>query len=222
MGWQESVFTTIIIESGVEGSGLFVYSGAPANGNLIAAISATSGTDPYGNAYYATATFGDTADAFMQITPTGQELFYTSGGLGDLLMSLAPTGGTDQFGNTFPAGLRWNSPVQTMPAMQNGWSVGGHATYALDPLGNLVVSWKDLFAGTDTDGTVIWAAGSLPSAYQPPNNRRIACYTDQLRVSGTTVEGPALEIEPDGSVQCYGIAGGATRADLFAVIPLAF
>lgn len=162
-----------------------------------------------------------------------------------LAISFAPVAGQDIFGNAYAAGivvglptgpqttigmdgtLHYQAPVQSMPAMINGWNfTNGHAKYVLDVLGNLVVSWKNLSPGTDTDGTVIWPTGSLPQAYRPANNRRVHCYTDQLRVIAagppTTTEGAALEIQADGSVQCYGIAAAATRVDLFAVIPLSF
>src|SRR5215472_3665663 len=43
----------VIISGSGPGSGLFVYSGPPANGNLIASITATAGTDFKGNAYQA-------------------------------------------------------------------------------------------------------------------------------------------------------------------------
>lgn len=154
------------------------------------------------------------------------ELFYTpSAGPGNLLMSLAAKAGTDKYGNSFPQGLRVNIPPLNMPAMENGWAINGHARYLLDPVGNLQVSWKDLIPGTDADGTEIWAPGSLPAGFQPHDNRRVPCYTDALRIPtgpNPNPEGPALEIEPDGSVQCYGIASVATRVDLFATIPLTF
>ena len=54
MGWQQQVITApvVIIQSGVAGTGLFVYSGAPANGNppQIAIIGSGVTTDPFGNA----------------------------------------------------------------------------------------------------------------------------------------------------------------------------
>lgn len=40
-----------VIVYGPNGSGIFVYSGTPAHGNLIYSIAAAGGTDPYGNAY---------------------------------------------------------------------------------------------------------------------------------------------------------------------------
>jgi len=49
-GWNEpGILTVVLISGGVPGSGLFVYSGVPAKGNLIASISAVAGTDVYGN-----------------------------------------------------------------------------------------------------------------------------------------------------------------------------
>lgn len=108
----------------------------------------------------------------------------------------------------------------TMPAMAAGWTIGGHASYTMTPNGWLGVAFKDLVPGTDTDGTAIWAAGSLPAAYVPANNHRVTAYTNTLRVSGAAFEMGALEFETDGSIQCFGIAAAATRLDLYAAIPL--
>jgi hypothetical protein len=144
---------------------------------------------------------------------------------GNLVLSVSAMAGTDAFGNAYPAGISVVASIQTMPAMENGWSVAGHAKYILDPVGNLVVSWKDLQVGTSADGTEIWAAGSLPAGFQPANNRRLVCYANPLAVFGAegseTVGCPALELEPDGSVQCFGMTA-ANRVDLYAVIPLGF
>lgn len=145
-------------------------------------------------------------------------------GPGNLVASIAGSAGTDPYGNHYPAGANFaqlNNP-QTMPAMVNGWSIGGHATYLLDPIGNLVVSWKDLVTGSIADGTNIWNAGALPTGFQPANSRRIVCWSDGLKLSGGNQEAAALELQPDGSVQCWGFGAGASRADLFASIPLAF
>jgi hypothetical protein len=56
MGWSNtasSVLTanTVIVIASAPNTGVFVYSGTPASGNLIASMTATSGTDPYGNGY---------------------------------------------------------------------------------------------------------------------------------------------------------------------------
>lgn len=51
MGWSAQYFTTIIIEGNTPNTGLFIYAGAPAFGNLIGSWAAQAGTDPQGNAY---------------------------------------------------------------------------------------------------------------------------------------------------------------------------
>ena len=53
-GWDEpGVLSIVLIAAGAPGSGLFVYSGPPAAGNLIGSIAAANGTDLFGNAYLA-------------------------------------------------------------------------------------------------------------------------------------------------------------------------
>lgn len=51
MGWSTSVARRVLIESDGSGTGLFVYSGPPGSGDLIASIAAEGGTDSDGNAY---------------------------------------------------------------------------------------------------------------------------------------------------------------------------
>jgi hypothetical protein len=50
-GWDEpGVLSIVLIQAGTAGSGLFVYSGVPAAGNLIYSITAANGKDLFGNA----------------------------------------------------------------------------------------------------------------------------------------------------------------------------
>lgn len=108
-----------------------------------------------------------------------------------------------------------------MPSMANGWGIGGHAQYRLTVNGDLQVSWKDLTVGSASDGTNVWNAGALPSAYQVLNTHRLVCYSDAIKTVSGNLETPAFEFQTDGSVQCYGFALAATRGDLYATIPLA-
>lgn len=147
---------------------------------------------------------------FSGLSNTGVPAPITIGVLGNISYA---TGGSI---SSEPQLETWHS----MPAMSAGWNVGGHARYRLTALGDLQVAFKDMVVGTSTDQTVIWAAGSLPPAYRPTNNHRIVCYADQLRVSGSGFEAACLEFQTDGSVQCIGIAGGASRADCYAIIPI--
>lgn len=156
-----------------------------------------------------------------------------------LAISLAPQAGTDIFGNKYPAGVtvgsnpsqratitpaglfKYSAPIihlgsGTAP-MLNGWGISnGHATIQVDAFGDLVISWKIMRVGTVTDGTAIWPKGTLPRGYRPSFRRRLACYTDVP----ATGKGPALELEPDGSVQCFGIGATATRVELYVTAPI--
>jgi hypothetical protein len=223
VGWNQSLFPLLIITESGGFSGEFIYAPAPGPGALVFSNTAQGGTDPYGNTYLAGSTWYGPSGVINIPPDTSALLAYSpAAATGDLSISLATTAGTDQFGNPYPAGLRWNTTIQTMPGMTAGWNVGGHATYAFDPIGNLVVSFKDLQPGAVADMTPIWGAGSVLAAYRPANNRRIVAYADQLKATGGGFEACALEFQTDGSVQIFGVAAGATRVDLFASIPLAF
>lgn len=106
-------------------------------------------------------------------------------------------------------------------SLQNGWSKGGAFRYKMLALLNVVFVYaQDIVVGTDTDGTAILsAANGLPSGYRPSRNTRLAAWCDQLRQpSAGLFEACALEFETDGSVQCYGVANGATRVDCFGIL----
>lgn len=98
----------------VNSSGLFVYSGTPASGNLIASIAAAAGTDAYGNAYpqgicalnYAGATFVQLLNGALAAggivsgaadTTNAAAFAYVLGGTGKPFLHIAsplyPTGG---------------------------------------------------------------------------------------------------------------------------------
>ena len=109
---------------------------------------------------------------------------------------------------------------QTMPAMSSGWTVGGAASYRLNPDNSVTFAFRDLVpAGTPSDGTTIWANGSLPAAYQPLHNTRLNAYTDVLRQPTGVAEACALEIGTAGNITCFGVANAATRVDMYATMP---
>src|SRR5882724_7365052 len=75
----------------------------------------------------------------------------------------------------------------SMGSMSNGWSVGGHASYRRTMEGLLVLSWRNLLTGTDTDNTIIWsAANGLPAGFRPVNtDHLIVAMTDHMGNPGT-------------------------------------
>jgi hypothetical protein len=111
---------------------------------------------------------------------------------------------------------------QTLGAMSNGWTVSGHAKYRLDYNGFLVLGIRSLSPGTTTDGTTLWsAANGLAAGWQPAFGRPVVAVTDHMGNPGALgSESCALFLNADGSITILGLAGGATRVDCFAVIPL--
>lgn len=73
MGWQS--FIAVIFQAGntiiLNPSGFFVYNGKPGAGNLVATITPTSGTDPFGNTYQADSTVYGPNGSYIEITSTG-------------------------------------------------------------------------------------------------------------------------------------------------------
>lgn len=72
----------LVIISGANG-GLFIYSGTPAAGNLIASIAAAPGTDPYGNAYLdGVVTYGTGTPPNSFTQDRGGQIFWGDTGTG--------------------------------------------------------------------------------------------------------------------------------------------
>lgn len=64
--WTNQAISLLIIQSGGNFQGIFVYSPSPGAGNLSLSISASSGTDPYGNSYPAGFAFFTSAGNIFQ------------------------------------------------------------------------------------------------------------------------------------------------------------
>jgi hypothetical protein len=71
-----------VIVGGTNG-GVFVYSGAPAAGNLITSVAGAAGTDPYGNAFLAGTTSYLAGATYSASSVTGGSIsWYTAPGFG--------------------------------------------------------------------------------------------------------------------------------------------
>ena len=118
----------VIVSGSGPGTGLFLYNGTPAAGNLpvFYAVAPGTTTDPFGNGITAIVGIGqqsgghwhwdasgnldvnNTSSALIaRWRPTDQALLFYApgGGLGSLLLSLAAAAGTDQDGTVFVQGL---------------------------------------------------------------------------------------------------------------------
>lgn len=83
MGWSNVAggvleATTVIVTAGSAISGIFVYNGAPATGNLVGSWTASSGTDAFGNAYGAGFNIGTQSAAHLSVDLAGDLVMYDS------------------------------------------------------------------------------------------------------------------------------------------------
>jgi|HubBroStandDraft_1064217.scaffolds.fasta_scaffold49442_4 hypothetical protein len=69
---NQPLLAALVIIEAADGSGLFIYSGTPAYGNLIASITAQAGTDGYGNRYQALITAYNPATGAVAQLDDGQ------------------------------------------------------------------------------------------------------------------------------------------------------
>jgi hypothetical protein len=100
MGWQNNVFNQLIVEG--TDSGIFIYSGKPALGNLIGSWASVAGVDPYGNTYPQGL---QVENGQIIIIPAGFFMYSGTPANGNLFFSIAANPGTDKFGNPYPGGL---------------------------------------------------------------------------------------------------------------------
>jgi len=93
-------------------SGIFIYSGTPALGNLIGSWAGSAGTDAFGNVY--PQGFNVTMGAISGTTFTGNDFVINTSGaffysstpaLGNLICSVTSVAGTDGFGNAYHSGV---------------------------------------------------------------------------------------------------------------------
>lgn len=193
------------------GDGLFVYSGAPAAGNLLIALTPTAGTDAYGNAYSAGLTFGSSAQQHITMHQAGDGLFVYNGnpGAGRLLLSISPTAGADAYGNSYPSGI----------------GMGGKIT--LDP------SVPKIVVNNNSNDTIEVnpTGSSVPTIYFRNHNGQYgwlnsvtAGVMEMSSDASGTYRSRALVETNDVALQCIQIAGGTLVSGLGAQVasPIAY
>lgn len=188
-GQGQNVRARFVIIFGNTG-GLFVYSGTPAFGNLITTITATSGTDPYGNAYLGGiteyASIGVSGYEAMQHTATGLIAYVSPGGAGGpygVVASFQQSGGVFTLAAplivtgavTAIGGTAANPTVITTDTWQtlapiNGWANVTTLKYTLLPDRMVMVAGVITSAGAA--GNPIFA--NLPAGYRPATQQETA------------------------------------------------
>lgn len=188
-------------------SGVFVYNGTPAFGNLIYSQTGAAGTDEFGNAYLQGSTTYQFGIALQQI---GNELIgwfaitaagpYTLTGssiaFGISPGSISIGGALGSIGGTAANPTKVTTDTWETMTLINGWSVGagGYAQYKLEPNNRVSVRAANLVVGTVTAGTSIWTppAGTV---YVPVTTQRIAIIIENSTGAAVT-ETPRADITP--------------------------
>jgi len=158
-GWSNQAVSLIILTEETTGqSGIFGYSPAPGAGNLFFSVSATAGTDTYGNAYPA----GISGLGSLIVYGASASILVYEGtpAAGSLIGSWSAMAGTDAYGNAYPMGLgvglpTWNQ-VFVLPQSGNTVTITSALTGIL---GAVVQAWSP-----DTSQVIPGVFGSLTMA----------------------------------------------------------
>lgn len=207
MPWSNQSVSLIVVEAGGGGFvGLFVYSGAPAVGNLIASIAPAAGTDPYGNGYGqgiesqlsgttvtlngGVVTFG--GGATLNGT-SSHEIQISSGsvvGQHPALIQLDPQNIPSAGGLVTSDTIQAWDPSQAFHSTAETWhslgTLAGYTVnegrYRLTPEGELELDIDVTPGGANAALTAF--SNTLPAAYQPAINRRFPMATTRNVTAG--------------------------------------
>jgi len=219
--------------------GIFIYSGLPALGNLIIAISPVAGVDASGNAYGAAVLNQSALTGLLAALKAGQLVLGSTGANAPGLTvqaadpQFAKTSGLATQAVSFNARLvpmhPGSSSIESWQAfnpLSNGWAVAGTgpgASYRLTVQNEIQFSATlNCGSATVTDGTAVCPA--LPAAYRPASAHTFPVTCDVLRVIATgpptTTEGARFVLSAGGVLSCFGIAAAATQVSFEVKIPL--
>ena len=206
-GWDEpGVLSVVLIGSTLPGSGLFVYSGTPANGTLVASVTAADGSDIFLNHFFK------------------NFAIYTGNGNSDLFTALTQAGinwGTNQNGPGGTGHLKFNAPFgiqcdtittwdptagfptveapHTMSGFLNGWvATTNTPRYWLDSDGMVVVD-----GAMDASAATAATFFTMPAAYRPVSpNKLWAAGANGGAIAG---QAPFVQVASTGSIAVSGI-----------------
>jgi hypothetical protein len=194
-------------------TGVFVYSDAPANGNLIASIASAPGTDPYGNVYLQGQTSYDQAN-IVRTQLSGDGLLvqsFTPHNLGSLqyvpasaAFYLHAFGGfatlvADPISAVHPGSSSTPETWQAMSPLAAGFAAGGVApAYRFEPVGSAgVVRFRGV-----VNLTANQVAGSafftLPASYRPVNAQ---FFLTPGTLAGATIGTGTIAVSASGPVE---------------------
>ena len=196
--------------------GIFVYSPVPANGTLIASITASAGTDPYGNAYQAGITVYDDTSPFLSAfaelisrglffqTVGGGKIGQVAAGLGDLLiLSPGGVGDTQALIDMLPASV--SSSGKAAILMASGTPAAQFGNALLELHGSLGFGQSTgLLAKLSTD------AGGYPAVTDNAGLALNVSGSQLANIGGTTVTTVSLTSLGFLTVPAFDVEAGAS------------
>jgi hypothetical protein len=227
MGWQQNVFQLLIVEGSGPGTGFFVYSGEPGPGNppVLSVVAPGTTADPFGNPVISVLELSGAAGV-MTITDPALIQFlsgstvtgsFKSESVAQTLQINGPQGisltggnvflgqGNFIFGGQDAAGTGAGAWHTVSPLFfNNGWSGTLKWRFGAE---NEIKFQCGLSPGTPVDGTAVATINQFP-----PVTQTHAVWTNALRTGavGAATEGAALQLQPNGTITCLGIAAAAT------------
>lgn len=209
-----------VVVAGANG-GVFVYSGTPANGNLVASVAGMAGTDPYGNAYpEGFASYGSGATAGVTALFNVGILEWTySGFTQNAQISINPIGAAPQMTIIGPSDNADYAQIQ----LGKGAISGSEVALAAD---NVVLT-------TYTDGSIQFncnpsAAGGSQITTDTPIQLDTS-WTNLTLKNGWVARGgsfavPQYRMMPDGTVLLRGqmVSGTTTDSTVIATLPVGY
>jgi hypothetical protein len=199
--------------------GLFFYSGVPANGNLVLAITAASGNDTFGNAYPQGLMAQQLTLPNQAITPpafAGASVYYTS--IFGRPKFLSSSGVISNLARTDINVSQFTQGASITPATVSSTLsyIGGEGTqsseYELEIDGTIITTSgataATLSFGVAIDGTIQGGQFTIGSVFLPIGSKGFT-YTIRGRVTITGVG--IANIVTDGQISAAGVnAGGST------------
>lgn len=226
-------------------SGLFIYSGTPANGNLVASIAPATGTDSFGNTYlegiasYSGASFAalDAGNLFMGIIADG----YPTAGLvglsgGDAVFASSPTSVTNTTASTWELldGIGSTTPksAAAFPHMQIDGAIWN--TVALIHAVNASNVWtaetwhnpsyNANWSGTTTFGTISGGLRTLQYRMDAEDNLWLnGCFTAAAGAGSSVFQLPNTGYRPvtNGAFPVAFISSGGTAGNAWMYVSAA-
>jgi hypothetical protein len=191
------------------GGGLFVYSPTAAAGNLVASISATAGTDPYGNAY---------VSGIADYSPGALQGVAVDNGMIEFTRSTAPTGPWTVYSSfgLFPLGIGSKGSLEVSSDLfgLTNSAASSPPFFFIAPSGSTVTDTANITAVLTLGGSVCLLPGTFQLNALVTVTGQTLCGLDMATViqPGGGYAGPLLAAGAKGVIRNLSVEGSGSDA----------